>query len=66
MGREYSKEKLVEHKERLKELEVFVKELNIPRSYENKYISKDYEQKVLKVLDKHSIEYRKYIQNNLK
>ena len=51
MGREYSKEKLTEHKERMKELEIFVKELKVPRSYENKYLSKDYEKKVLKVLD---------------
>jgi hypothetical protein len=51
MGKEYSKEKLTEHRERLKELENFVKELEIPRSYDNKYKSKDYEQNVLKVLD---------------
>lgn len=66
IGKEYSKEKLVEHKERLKELQTFVIELKIPRSYENKYLSKDYDQKVLKTLDALSIEYRKYIQNNLK
>jgi hypothetical protein len=66
MGREYSKEKLTEHRERLRELDSFVKELNVPRSYENKYLSKDYEKKVLSVLDAQSIEYRKYIQNNLK
>ena len=47
MGREYSKEKLTEHRERLRELESFVKELKVPRSYENKYLSKDYEKKVL-------------------
>ena len=66
MGREYSKEKLTEHRERLRELDSFVKELKVPRSYENKYLSKDYEKKVLQVLDAQSIEYRKYIQNNLK
>ena len=59
MGKEYSKDKLAEHKERLKELEIFVKKLNIPRSYENKYLNKDYEQKVLSVLDHECIDYRK-------
>ena len=57
---------MFEHKQRLKELEIFVEELDIPKSYENKYLSKDYEKKVLKVLDSLSIDYRKYIQNNLK
>ena len=66
MGKEYSKEKLTEHRARLTELELFVKEMKIPRAYDNKYFSKDYEKKVLKVLDAQSIEYRKYIQNNLK
>lgn len=42
---------MTEHRERLKELEIFLKELNLPQSYENKYLSKDYEEKVLKVLD---------------
>ena len=51
LGKEYSKEKLTEHKARMNELEIFVKELKVPRSYENKYFSKDYEKKVLKVLD---------------
>lgn len=51
MGKEYSMAKLSEHKDRLLELETFVKKLNLPRSYENKYKNKEYEQKVLNVLD---------------
>lgn len=61
IGKEYSKEKLTEYKERLKELEIFVKEINIPESYENKYISKEYEIKVLDALQPFVSEYRKYI-----
>lgn len=40
---------------------MFVKELEIPRSYPNKYENKEYDKKLGGMLEQKTVEYRKYI-----
>jgi len=66
IGEEYAKAKLQEDKFRLEEMEFLNDELELVESVENKFRQKEYQEKVLALLEEKSKGYMKIIDNNMK
>lgn len=66
LGEEHAKRKLKEKQERLKELNMIVKQLQLPKEYPNSLRTWEYHDKIAKILDSKMDKYSKYVENNLK
>lgn len=65
-GDQYSKAKLKENKERLRELQLVTKQLKIPQEYPNTKKTKEYYDKIMGILETKTEKYIQYVENNLK
>ena len=66
LSEEFTRNKLIEHRERLREISDLIDQLELPEQYENKYKDKGAYDNISAALDKKAEKYRKYITNELR